>query len=256
MKMMKFYHSLAFLILFGANLFGQDPKAEPSIREIRKNNYQVEFGYRSIQNITLNTAAASIIFKKKFSPGKLIDLTSIKFLRAYLTLNANIKFKTDAFPLGDEYYNYYYSNDYLANSDFLRRNTDVSVGFGIEKQFQKRRFVHYFGGDLSVSYYDRKRDYYSNGTGYHYFKTYKTISTGLIPFLGLKYYLTDQLHFGLETGFALSYYHSNISDVSYTYLLLNNDQFVLDNIARRRSFENGIRLNFLGLRFITLGYTF
>ena len=70
---------LIFIIVFSA--IQVKAQKDNSIAEVRKNKYQIELGFRSIQNIYTNTLSATILFKKKYQAGDLIDVSSLKFLR-------------------------------------------------------------------------------------------------------------------------------------------------------------------------------
>ncbi len=245
--MNKYFSTIILVAFFGVNLCSQNSDNKPKIAEIRKNNYQIELGFSSIQNIYSNTAAATIMFKKKYNPGELIDVSSIRFLRAYFTLNSEFRFDGDTFP----------KRLFAFDS---RKNVNLSVGFGIEKQFQNRNFVHYFGCDFFTHYYNGGRNqgysFFNVLTNYSVLYQYeKNINLGLIPFFGLKYYVTDQLSFGVETGLSLSYYYSKFKDVQYSFEFINGQE-----VYSQRNFipftEYGMKFNFLGLRFINIGYAF
>ncbi|HRI34524.1 MAG TPA: hypothetical protein PLD02_12290, partial [Saprospiraceae bacterium] len=62
---------LTFIIVFLA--LQLNAQTENSISEVRKNKYQIELGFRNIQSIYANTFSATILFKKKFQTGDLIE---------------------------------------------------------------------------------------------------------------------------------------------------------------------------------------
>ena len=194
-------------LLISLNLSSQEVKLKTDISEVRKNKFQVELGFRSIKNVYDNTTSATVLFKKKYNPGKLIDISSIKYLRAFFSFNNQINFKKDPTRFSFD------STDLEFHPSNL---IDLTVGFGIEKQFQNRRFIHYFGCDIFTRYYKSDDDYPDNlfigGIGLNATETtdrlVRTINSGLIPFVGLKFYVTDQFCIGLETGFSLNYFNS------------------------------------------------
>ena len=96
--MNKIFNVSFLMVCFVTFSYSQSENKNPNISELRKNNYQVELNFKTVQNIYNNTAAATLMFKKKYNPGELIDITSIKFLRTYLTLNSNINLGNDTFP--------------------------------------------------------------------------------------------------------------------------------------------------------------
>ncbi len=245
--MNKIFNVSFLMVCFVTFSYSQSENKNPNISELRKNNYQVELNFKTVQNIYSNTAAATLMFKKKYNPGELIDITSIKFLRTYLTLNSNINLGNDTFP----------NKHFMLN---YKEMINLTFGLGIEKQFQNRKFVHYLGCDIFTNYYDGSKIinyYYTNSfMGYNMNYEYeKTINSGLIPFIGLKYYVTDQLSFGIETGLSLSYYSSKINNVYYSLDFVNGKE-VYNKTELTPFIENGIKFNYLGLRFITIGYSF
>lgn len=237
--------SISTLILFlGIDLSGQSDKLATDISEIRKNKYQVELGFRSASSVFYNTASATILFKKKYNRGKLIDVSSIKFLRAFVGINFDLKLKKDV----------YFNSELPQN---------LSFGLGFEKQFQNRKFVHYYGLDLFLNYF-KGMDYYSYyrsfseemSVRYMFFQYNESIHTGIIPFFGFKYHITNQFSVGIETGLSLGFLFSEIKDG----VLIIRDQYNVSQEVERSIFparsENSIRANFLGLRLISLGYSF
>ncbi|MBK6546267.1 MAG: hypothetical protein IPG12_13510 [Saprospiraceae bacterium] len=79
--MNKYFSSIILVTFFGINLCAQNSENKSNISEIRKNNYQIELGFRSIQNIYNNTVAATIMFKKKHQTGDLIEVNSVNFFQ-------------------------------------------------------------------------------------------------------------------------------------------------------------------------------
>lgn len=231
--------------------YSQTTEKKTNLSEIGKNKYQIELGFRSVQNIYNNTASATIMFKKKLKSEELNDNTNITFLRTYFTINTDFRLNNDTFP----------KRRYALETPSL---TDLTFGMGIEKQFQNTRFVQYIGSDIFANYnnsgriqgynYSSYTDFENSSFSIHY-QNIKRFESGIIPFIGIKYYVTDQLNFGIETGFALSYYYSKFKDLNYKYEILNGVE-TKDQMSLPPYVENGIKLNFLGIRFITLGYSF
>ena len=83
---------LGILLIIVVKAFGQQTE---SINEVRKNNYQIELGFPSIQSIYSNTSSATILFKKKYQRGQLIEVNSVKYLRTYFSFNGQVNFSDD-----------------------------------------------------------------------------------------------------------------------------------------------------------------
>lgn len=121
--------------------FALQAQKKNALSEVRKNNYQIEFGFNRITDTYKNTSGATVVFKKKLQMGKLIEVNSIKFLRAFLTLNTRVNVKSDTVTsAGADKGFVVYPTDYI----------NVRAGLGFEKQFQHKSLVHYYGIDLSA----------------------------------------------------------------------------------------------------------
>jgi hypothetical protein len=227
-----------------------------SISEIRKNKHQIELGFRSIKSIYDNTASATILFKKKHQTGELIEVNSVKYLRAYFSINTQINFTDDPTRMNQD------STDLgFHPADII----DLTFGVGIEKQFQNRKFVHYIGTDLYGQIFKSDDDFPTNaiigGVTSNFTpttdRTVRSINAGLSPFFGIKYYITNQFSVGIESGFRLTYFNTKFQEVR---TINEFDQDLGQTITIFEELEpvisNGIRFNFLGVRFITIGYSF
>ena len=227
-----------------------------SISEVRKNNHQIELGFRSVKSIYDNTSSATILFKKKLQTGGMIEVNSVKFLRAHFSINTQTNFTDDPTQM-----NLDSSNIIFHPADVV----DLTFGIGIEKQFQNKRFVHYIGTDLYGQFFQSDDDVPTNGIlgGVILNNTrttdrfVRTINTGLSPFFGIKYYITNQFSVGIESGFRLTYFNSKIQEVRITNqgnTSFNQQITLFEELEPVVS--QGVRFNFLGIRFITVGYSF
>ncbi len=242
------------LLIFSASIFAQQEEKKNNISEIRKNNYQVELGFRSIKSIYENTSSATILFKKKFNPGKLIDVNAVRFMRAYFSVNTQVNFTEDPtrLPLDTTVIRFHPSNI-----------NDITFGIGLEKQFQNKSFVHYVGCDLFTQYYTSDDDVPVNSrlgnVALNIPETtdrfYRLISPGLLPFAGFKYYFNDQFSVGVETGIQFSYFNTKITEVRYEEEFVDGENITTFE-EKDPVVSNGFKVDFLGLRFVTLGYSF
>lgn len=233
-------------------------KKKTEISEIRKNNYQIDLGFNRIQSVWSNTSSAAILVKKKFNYGDLVAVNSLNFYRAFFDFRTQTNFNANSFEQ---------ERDTLTVNESPANYYDLSFGFGLEKQFQNRRFVHYYGIDLIGEYFQANRLYYNAGnsevlfdSNYGFKENVRTIRAGVTPFAGIKYYLTDQFSFGLESGIKMAYFNSKFkqrSDISIysqnpdgTFTLIENRMNLRDEVS------NGMIFNFLGIRYFTISYSF
>jgi len=142
---------------------------------------------------------------------------------------------------------------------------DLTFGIGIEKQFQNKRFVHYIGTDLYGQYFQSDDDFPTNAIIGGVFsnstrstdRTVSSINAGLSPFFGIKFYITNQFSVGIESGFRLTYFNTKFQEVRITNQGGTNfNQQVTSFEELEPVVSQGVRFNFLGVRFITVGYSF
>ncbi len=245
---------LASILVFVA--IQLNAQKEHSISEIRKNKHQIELGFRSIRSIYSNTSSATILFKKRYQTGDLIDVNSVKFMRAYFSFNTQINFTDDPTRMNQD------STDiYFHPADII----DITFGIGIEKQFQNKKFIHYIGTDIYGQLFQSDDDFPDNAnfggvvsnSTQTTDRTVRTINTGVNPFFGLKYYITNQFSVGIESGFRMTYFNTKFQEIRR---IEKFDPIAGQVITVTKELEpvvsNGIRFNFLGVRFITVGYSF
>jgi len=227
-----------------------------SISEIRKNDYQIELGFQSIKSIYNNTSSATILFKKRYETGDLVDVKSVKYLRAHFAVNTQINFTDDPTRMNQD------STDVgFHPADVI----DLTFGIGLERQFQNRNFVHYIGTDLYGQIFDSDDDFPSNvsiggvvsNSTRTTDRTVRSVNAGISPFFGIKYYISDQFSVGIESGFRLTYFNTKFQEIrTFTEFdqVTGQTSTVFEELEPVVS--NGLRFNFLGVRFITLGYSF
>lgn len=226
-----------------------------SISEVRKNDFQIKLGFSSIQSIYSNTSSATVLFKKKYQRGRLIAVNSVKYMRAYFSVGGQVNFSDDPTqaPLDSTSVQFHPSSV-----------TEFQVGLGLEKQFQSNRFVHYYGVDVFTHYF-RTNDDFANGSfgGITVNSTtstdrrLRTIESGFNPFMGIKYYFTPQFSVGIETGLSLSYFNSRIQEIRFA-SEFDQDLGRLVRVVNELTpaVSHGLKFRFLGVRFLTVGYSF
>ncbi|MBK9221770.1 MAG: hypothetical protein IPO16_06560 [Saprospiraceae bacterium] len=196
------------------------------------------------------------MFKKKHQTGDLIEVNSVKFLRAYFSINTQINFTDDPTRMNQDS-----TNIEFHPSDIV----DLTCGIGIEKQFQNKRFVHYIGSDIYGQFFKSDDDFPNNATIGGVIlnststtdRTARTIDAGINPFFGIKYYMTNQFSVGIESGFRLTYFNTRIQENrTINKINPNTGQQMTVFEELEPVVSNGIRFNFLGVRFITIGYSF
>jgi hypothetical protein len=232
---------------------GQDSLATTPLSEIRKNNFQVELGTNNFSSLWSGSVNGTLLFKRKINFGKFVEVSSLKMLRAYFSLNTQINFTDDpSLNPKDTARVYYHPSD----------EYNFTLGLGFEKQTKGKFFVHYFGLDLFNQFYRTNDDIFNGefggvtvnqtGTTDRYIQTMRL---GITPFAGLKYYLTNQLSLGIETGMQLFWFHTKFTEVGFEVRLNGNTQEVVF-VEHKPVLSNGIILKYSGVRFVTLGYTF
>ncbi len=228
------------------------------ISEVRKNNYQIDLGFSRFRSIWDNTSSAAIIVKKKFNYGDLVAVNSVNFYRAFVDIRTQTSFEdnTPSEEIDSNYIEFEVSDYY-----------NIRLGFGMEKQFQKGRFVHYYGADIFGRYYKVNDDFYFSNTPGILFdydnsvnRRIQTITVGVTPFIGIKYYITKQFSVGLESSYEIGFFSTRYQEVRTAVTLLdwgNGDyQFISRDIISPQRISNGIISTLNGIRYITLSYAF
>jgi hypothetical protein len=83
------------------------------------------------------------------------------------------------------------------------------------------------------------------------------MNTGINPFFGIKYYITNQFSVGIESGFSLTYFNTRIQENrTINQFNPNTGQQITVFEELEPVLSNGIKFSFLGVRFITIGYSF
>jgi len=230
--------------------FSQEAKPGADLSEVRKNKNHIDI---DVKNIFNGLGNATILYKRSFNIGNLVDVNSIKLVRFSARYNGQITFTED--PTRDP-------NDTTQVAFHPSDVLDIQVGIGYEKQKMKGRFVHYYGVDLTLNYLKNDDDF-SNGTigGITINSTRTTdrlievMRTGLNPFFGVKFYFTPRISLGIETGLSILYFRQSLTEIGFEDVLVNGqfeEVFVEDEPVK----SSGIQTRFNNLKFLTVGYTF
>jgi len=232
--------------------FSQDNQSGTEISEIRKNKNHLDL---DIKNIFNRLEGASLIYKRSYQSGDLIDVSSIKLIRFWGSINNQITFEKD--PVRDP-------NDPRYVSSHPSNVINFTLGTGIERQRMNKNFVHYYGIDAVFNYFDFDTEIFysasSNGITYAYYPSSSTTingyRTGVNPFLGFKYYFTDRLSIGVETGISLLYFSQTAREFWVQAIIANGQVTKITTIQSEPIKSSGILTSFNNLRFLTVGYTF
>ena len=240
-----------FLIAFATgNIFSQEKKIGAELSEIRKNKNHLDL---DIKNIFSSLSRATLLYKRTFQKGDLIDVNSIRLIRFSGRIDNQITFTDDPTRKPNDT-----TNVGFHPSDII----DFQIGIGFERQKMNKNFVHYYGID-GIFHFVKFDDDFPNGfiggvTNNRTFSTdrlWRTFRTGLNPFVGIKYYFTNRLSLGIETGISLLYFNQAITEVRFDQTIVNGqvvEEFVEDEPVK----SNGLQVGFNNLRFLTVGYTF
>lgn len=216
------------------------------LSEVRKNNFQIDV---DVSNILNGLSGAGLVLKKKFDPGKFVSVSSIKLLRGSVRFNNIISFQN-------------YFKDTLVNDNHPKTNLDIQIGIGWERQYLHKKFVHYYGIDLIASHFQNDAihsNYAANNQIYFASYVFKSRQDriGINPFFGIKYYLTDRISVGIETGFELSFYRFHDEEYIRSWNVALNGAIENYSAERvRNSTFTGLLMNFNNVRSVTVGYTF
>jgi len=241
-----------FLVVYGmTSVFSQEKKLGAEISEIRKNKNQVDI---DIKNIFNGLGNATLLYKRAYQSGNLVNVNAIQLIRFSAQINNQITFTDD--PTRE-------SSLEDANVVFHPSNLmNIQLGIGYERQQMNKNFVHYYGVDGVFNFFQSDDDY-ANGyfggvTNNHTGTTdrlIKTFRAGVNPFFGIKYYFTNNISIGIETGFAVLYFNQAITEVDREQELFNGE-FVNTFVEDTPTKSSGIQTRFNNLRFLTIGYAF
>ena len=88
-----------------------------------------------------------------------------------------------------------------------------------------------------------------------YGRAINNYEAGLNPFFGIKYYFTDRISLGIETGLSILYYNEKVTQLLVE--RISGEGGLINRYSEGETVgSNGIRTRFNNLRFLTLGYTF
>lgn len=240
---------LLFICLF-LQVYAQEESKGVTLSEIRKNKYQLDL---DVKNAFNGLSGSTLIFKKKYQTGEFIDVNAIKLIRFLATINNQITFTDDPTRKANDT-----TRLGLHPSDVI----EFSIGIGFEKQIMHKKFVHYYGLDIIGNYVQYDDDVFNADIGGVIYNATNTtdrllrvFKTGINPFFGIKYFLTDQISIGIETGVQIVYFNSKITELEYR-------QEIIDGQSTRVLHErtpfiaHGLLTKFNNLRFVNIGYAF
>jgi len=248
MRTLTIVFGLLFFVF--ADIYAQKEKGGVELSKIRANKNQIDL---DIKNIFNGLSGATLLYKRSFKTGKLIEVNAIQLLRFSGRINNQITFTEDPNREPDNM-----DTAILFPSDIL----NFQVGIGFERQKMNKRFVHYYGIDGVFNMFKNDDDF-SNGSlgGITINATNSTdrlitsIRTGVNPFFGIKYYFTNQLSVGIETGIAILYFNQKITEISIGQDFVDNELVTVVN-EEDPVVSEGLQTNFNNLRFLTVGYAF
>jgi hypothetical protein len=245
---------LVLAVLCSGNLFSQDRKMGAPLSEVRKNKNQLDL---DVKNIFNGLSGATLIYKRTYQIGDLVDVNSIRLLRFSARINNDIVLKDTYLTNTSPYLTY-------LNSSGVRDNSlSMGLAIGVERQKASKNFVYYYGIDAGV-YFDKSNFYYTRSytvtglliTSYTISQaTTQRIEAGLSPLFGLKYYFTDRISIGIETGITVSFFSQSARETISAVDVINGTQQV-STVTYDPVKSSGIRTSFNNLKFVTVGFTF
>lgn len=247
---------LVFLVLLISSTFSfaQIKFQSADLSEVSKHKFHAEIGVSSLSRLWNGTAGGTLLLKRSFGGKDLATINSIKLLRTFVSVNAQINFSDDPNKMiGDT------SGVVLHPAE----RSNVSFGIGLEKQKQGKRLSHTYGLDFFGQYSNT-----DSGTRFPAvfnditFSTLsstnrfvQTIKVGINPFIGAKYYFNDQFSLGIEAGFQIFYLNTKITEVEFERRFVDN-KFLSVYTEKAPVSVGGLGILFNGVRFITMGYAF
>lgn len=244
--------TLVLIVLATVTAFSQNEKKGTELSKIRKNKNHLDL---DVKNIFNSLTSATLIYKRTFKTGELINVNSINLIRFSGQVNNQITLTEDPTRTTT-------TDDDVDIRFFPSNILDFQVGLGIERQKMNKNFVHYFGVDAVYSLAKIDDDISNGAIGgitVNVVETtdrlMRTMKTGLNPFIGIKYYFTNRISLGLETGFSVLYFSQETIELSFESEVVNGD--VVSELVEAEPFiATGILTDFNNLRFLTIGYTF
>ena len=261
---------LSLLTLFITSAFAQteEEKEEPKLPINSNRKYKNEVAIDlSALHFLLHSGSYSLFFRRHFTKSKDIAATPGVKLTTYhayrFRVGSNLSFVSTDLPdiktlINNSYYPYFNYNEYTTSN-----SSSLFIRIGKEKQIRSKQFELYYGYDFSASYY-----YSSNSQ--LYLNTYNTnttdayninvkraytdssLSFGISPIVGLKYFLLPRLCFSAEATANLNYSISK-ENTEYSRYDTSTEEFSQANVPLS---TNGITLNTNSILAINLGYYF
>jgi len=242
--------ALCLFVFSTLNTFSQNNSFGTDFSEIRKNKNHLELDVKNIFfGLGLeNVFASSLLYKRTFQRGELIDVNSIQLVRFLGRINNQITFADD--PASEPY-----DTTNVQPTDLF----NFQLGIGFERQKMNKNFVHYYGVDGIIDFL-KSDDNFSNvsiggTTNKSNDRFIRTIRTGVNPFFGIKYYFSSRISIGIETGVSILYFNQSITEVGFEQKIVNG-QLEKVLVKDEPSKSQGIWTGFNNLRFLTIGYTF
>ncbi len=234
--------------------------------EIRKKELHADL---DIKNIFNGLGGAGILVKKKIQTGDLIDVDAINLIRMSLRLNTTSTLDGSWERQEGDVLSFHDINQDMHQAYLFGNELDdkgkFRLGLGYEKQIVNDGFVHYFGVDAVFIYsYEEEFDdhihHLYNQNEPDVFEAYhnriETFEYGINPFIGIKYYLTNRLSIGVETGFKITYFNNEVDEIVEEIEQVDHEKFEVTSIEEITEDAKGIKTRFNNLRHLTIGYVF
>jgi len=240
---------LALCLLVCVNIFAQKNDSLMAVNRKYKNEIGIDF-----QGLFKGTPGTALIWKKK-KVGRLVSLTFCSNYRVQLALSGNIQL-TQKTTQKDTTFGHY----------IVKQPSQYSVQplFGIERVNFFGKFNLYYGADFGPSYTYSSNQYnvyiYSNtNNNYTYYggsygaNTSNVFGFSIIPFVGIKYRISERFSASMESAFSLGYSFTNTKYYVYNFNAANQS-FVQKDATETNT--HGLVFAMRYLRFLTLNYHF
>ena len=224
------------MVLFSISFICSDAQVDSLQMLTDKRQYKNEIGV-DLSNVFHSLGSfngASIIYKKKINPGRLIDVNAIRSLRFLLKMNGQLAFYDESIL------------DTLPDINFRPQDKlELEIGFGWEKQSHKKSLITYYGADVLVGYFVADDDFtnlFINGVSSDFILSTDNdilnIAFRIMPFFGIKKYLTSRMSISVETGLSFGAFYQRVRSKDIGIIAAKEESQKLSVFGVVAKFEN------------------
>lgn len=257
-----------FFNIYAQDVEETDDDAEKvNINSNRKFKNEVGLDISPFKFILGNYSAAypSLFYRRHFTKNKSVKSLPGIFITSYqayrVRIGSNLAFENTETPDIKTIQNNYFSYGNFDRS--LSGNSSFFIRLGKEKQIRSKRFELFYGYDLFFNYNYFYNYYVSSSlissappiydfVNQEWNAKNSTVSFGLAPIGGLKYFLLPRLSFSAEATINLSYFQQEKIN-EYNFFNTSTKEFKQESYKLTSS---GMRIDINPIFVVNLGYYF